>query len=522
MATNLRRALVGAVVALGAAIGLAAPAAAAPLPPATVASLQQTMSLPRYANSTWGVSVVDATTGERLYGLNAPQLFVPGSVMKEFSLATAMASYPSDYRFRTPVYRRGTVSDGTLDGDLVLVGSGDFSFGTRETPQGTLAYTSADHNEANSLGFATPLPYNPLRALDQLAQRVRAAGIRTVSGDVAIDDRLWNPYDGWPDGEITSIWVNENLIDVTVNPGKAGTKAAIAWRPRTPAYRVESTVTTGPRGSATELSVDRVGPGLLRVSGRIAAGGGKALRNYLVDDPASFARSAFIQSLERAGVSVDAPATGANPRGVLPRSRRYPASTRVAQHVSPEFNQYATVVLKVSYNRGADLMVCLSALKSGSRNCPDGLERDNSVLGKLGVPMDNQVFAFDGAGSDDHDRISIDAVTELNRIIAAQPFGARFRSALSNLGVTGDLALFGAGSPAKGKLQAKTGTRAVTTGAGQTLVLQRGLSGYLTAASGRQLLVTIFTNDFQISGIPDLLAAANDQITMVNAIYLGT
>ena len=40
------------------------------------------MSLPRYANSTWGVSVVDATTGENLYGRNAPQLFVPGSVMK--------------------------------------------------------------------------------------------------------------------------------------------------------------------------------------------------------------------------------------------------------------------------------------------------------------------------------------------------------------------------------------------------------------------------------------------------------
>ena len=143
-------------------------------------------------------------------------------------------------------------------------------------------------------------------------------------------------------------------------------------------------MTTGPKGSATELRWTRVGPGLLRVSGRIAAGGGKALRNYLVDDPASFARSAFIQSLERAGVSVDAPATGANPRGVLPRSRSYPASTRVAQHVSPEFNQYATVVLKVSYNRGADLMVCLSALKSGSRNCPDGLERDNKRAGQAG------------------------------------------------------------------------------------------------------------------------------------------
>jgi D-alanyl-D-alanine carboxypeptidase/D-alanyl-D-alanine-endopeptidase (penicillin-binding protein 4) len=88
-----------------------------------------------------------------------------------------------------------------------------------------------------------------------------------------------------------------------------------------------------------------------------------------VDDPASFARSAFIQSLERAGVSVDAPATGDNPRA-LPRS--HPASTCVAQHVSPEFNQHATVVLGSAIT-AALTSWCLSAPKSGSRNCPDGL-----------------------------------------------------------------------------------------------------------------------------------------------------
>ena len=34
--------------------------------------------------------------------------------------------------------------------------------------------------------------------------------------------------------------------------------------------------------------------------------------------------------------------------------------------------------------------------------------------------------------------------------------------------------------------------------------------------------MTIFVNNFQITGIQDLLAAVNDQITMVDTIYLGT
>lgn len=518
---RLRRILIGAATA-GTLAALAAPAVAVPLGAPTIDSLEQTMASPRYANSTWGVSVVDATTGENLYGLNANKMFVPGSVVKSFSLATTLASYDEDtYRFRTPVYRRGPVTKGVAT-DLVLVGSGDFSFGTRETPQGTLAFNSADHNEANALGFATLLPYNPLRVLDKLARQVRASGINQVSGDVAIDDRLWKPYDGWPDGQIGSIWVNENLIDVTTTPTKPGQKATIDWRPKTPAYRVVSDVVTSPKGSPTNLNVTKIRDGVLRISGRIPAGGGKAVRNYLVDDPAAFARSAFIQSLQKAGVKVDAPATGANPTAVLPAQRSYPASARLAQHVSPPLAQYATVVLKVSYNRGADLMVCLSALKAGSRDCPDGIAHGTKVLGGLGVPMTNQVFLFDGAGSDDHNHFTLDAATALNRAITAQPFGPLFRAGLPNLGVSGDLAVFGATSPAKGKLQAKTGTRAATSGSGQVLTLQRGLSGYLTSSTGRQLLVSIFVNNFEITSISDLLAAANDQITMVDAIYLGT
>ena len=122
-------------------------------------------------------------------------------------------------------------------GNLVLVGSGDLRFGLREEPDGSLFYENfpvLDHSYAN-LGVpgAIEPPGDPLAVLDQFAQKVKAAGITRVNGDVVVDDRLFTPIQ-WPDGVVSPIWVNENLIDVEVSPGSAaGQPTTIDWRPKT-------------------------------------------------------------------------------------------------------------------------------------------------------------------------------------------------------------------------------------------------------------------------------------------------
>jgi D-alanyl-D-alanine carboxypeptidase/D-alanyl-D-alanine-endopeptidase (penicillin-binding protein 4) len=84
-----------------------------------------------------------------------------------------------------------------------------------------------------------------------------------------------------------------------------------------------------------------------------------------VDHPPEFARTAFIEALQRAGVTVTAPATGRNPVALLPPKGSYRAADRVGQHVSATLAQFAKLIRKVSYNRGADLMVCLAAVQDG-------------------------------------------------------------------------------------------------------------------------------------------------------------
>ena len=154
---------------------------------------------------------------------------------------------------------------------------------------------------------------------------MRAAGITQVDGDVIVDDRLFTPI-SWPDGLVSPIWVNENLIDIEVTPGaSAGQPATIDWRPMTASYSVEAQVTTVDAGGTTSLAVTEPNPGHLVVTGQIAAGTAPWLVVKEIADPAAFARTAFIEALQRAGVTVAATSTGPNPASELPAA----AATRL-------------------------------------------------------------------------------------------------------------------------------------------------------------------------------------------------
>lgn len=127
----------------------------------------------------------------------------------------------------------GPVAGGVLSGDLILVASGDLTFGGRARADATLDYTDFDHNEAHSFYGSGLTPEDPLAAVDELARQVYAAGIRRVEGDVVIDDRLFDSF-RVPNGDvlISPMSLNENLIDFTLAPGaQTGDRALLDWRP---------------------------------------------------------------------------------------------------------------------------------------------------------------------------------------------------------------------------------------------------------------------------------------------------
>jgi D-alanyl-D-alanine carboxypeptidase/D-alanyl-D-alanine-endopeptidase (penicillin-binding protein 4) len=478
-------------------------------------AIEQVTSEPRYEHSSWGFSVRDLSTGEVLLEQSSDKMFVPGSIFKTFSGATVLDGYGPDYRFRTPVYRTDALNQGVLEGDLVLVASGDLSLGLREQPDGTMAFANApefDHTYAN-VAPQTGLVGDPLAGLNELAQQARDAGLREVRGDVVIDDRLFKPWES-PDGLISPIMVNENRIDITTKPTSSGDAAKVHWRPKTAAYTLKNEVKTVAEDGETNLEVDQPEPGVIRISGQIAAGSDPAIRVGEVEDPAAFARTAFIEALERAGIEVSATPTGSNPSDLLPSEDTYRESERVAQHVSAPLEEFTAVIFKTSHNPGAQLMTCLSAVKAGSRDCEDGLKQEFEVFTGLGVPAQS-TFIFDGAGSDDHNRTTPDAMTEFLRAVDEQSYGEAFRSSLAIVGEEGTQAEALKDSPAVGKIRVKDGTRVIPTPAGQGIVLGKTLVGYVEAESGRRLVISIMVGNVPVASAQEIFpvveSVTNDQ-----------
>src|SRR5947208_2661004 len=104
---------------------------------------------PRYKEAHWGVLFVDAKSGETLFSRNESKLFAPASVTKCFTVAAAMDGLGVDYRFETPVVKRGDVDrEGTLAGDLILIASGDLTLGGRTTEASEIEFTNGDHTYA--------------------------------------------------------------------------------------------------------------------------------------------------------------------------------------------------------------------------------------------------------------------------------------------------------------------------------------------------------------------------------------
>lgn len=515
------RRLVAGLAPLSAALAslaLAGGASAEPVPPAVQKTIDQVQSKPLYKDSVFGLRVIDQDTGEVLIDQKPNQLFVPGSIMKTFTAAAVLDAYGTEHRFRTPVYRTSKLRGGRLRGDLVLVASGDYSLGLRERRGGALGYNSTpaiDHNYGNTpLDGTTILARShPLAGLEDLAEQVRQSGVRRVAGDVIIDDRLFEAWES-PDGLISPIWVNENVIDMETRPTAPGQRAKLQWRPKTGGIRVINRATTGPAGSALTLSATGPENGVVKLRGRIPDDSGRTLLIVQVPDPPSFARTAFINALEEAGVEVSAPERGDNPRSALPPSRSLRPADRVALRVSPAtLSEYVKAILKVSYNRGADDMLCLVAVKLGSDDCLAGLGAITKLYGTLGVDPTG-VFQFDGAGSSDQNRISPTAATTFLRGLTGQPYFSAFFEAVPVLGVNGTLRAEGLGFPAPGSIHAKTGNR-IYAGGSSPFVLEAGQTrmGYIEAASGRKLVYADFVNNILLGETP---AGANQGIAEIN------
>jgi D-alanyl-D-alanine carboxypeptidase/D-alanyl-D-alanine-endopeptidase (penicillin-binding protein 4) len=451
-----------------------------------------------YEHAHWGIHVEDLVTGEILVGMNSERLFAPASNTKLFSVAAALEEFGAEHTFETRIHRQGDLSTtGVLRGELILRPTGDLTLGGRDDGKGGIAFGNSDHIYANSNPNTELTDPSPVAGLENLAAQVKAAGIKAIR-DLIIDNRLFTPTSSTGSGpsSVTPIVVNDNLVDFIIQPTTRGKPARVDYRPTSASYVVESHVQTIGRGSYS-VRIQSPRPGHFVLTGTIPHRHPRQIEVHEVHDPAANARQLLIEALRRAGVAVGASQTEFNPDHLLPRSCE--GLPVVAKLVTAPFSEEVKLILKVSHNLHASTLPVLIAVRHGQKDLNAGLALQGKLLRKIGVDVDD--ISFGGAAGGARADMTTPRVTvQLLRLIASRPYYKAFRRALPILGVDGTLFQIATDSPARGKVQAKTGTYYVYNAMNKRrLLTSKALGGYMTAKSGRHLAFSIVVNNVHLN-----------------------
>lgn len=499
-----------------------------PLPEA----IKTVMAKPVYRNAVWGLRVVDLASGELIYSVDPNRNLLIASVRKSFSVGMTLDALGTAHRFHTPVYRQGAVdAGGGLDGNLILVASGDMSMGGRVNPDGSYAITDLDHNEANALGDAELTAPDPLAGYKALAAQIKASGITRVRGDVVIDERLWAPFDFREQFQVSPIFVNDDLVDIAITPGAVGAAANVVSRPLSAAFKMGSTLMTAAAGSPIDVTLTPELPTCIGkspcdgiVSGAVPLdlvgpliGKLPLVRAFRITQPAAYARTVLIEALAAAGVVVDAAVVGPNPSSKLPAATTYSAATQVAELVSARYADHARHIMKVSYNLGADTSLMHFGLAHGVRTQADALVAEKKALvGDFGLNA-NELEFIDGSG-DGETRASNRAVVGLLTAMTKRPVAADYLATFPLLGVDGSLQLVSnfTADPtlagARGQVMAKTGTFVDSASTATRLLIRaEAFAGYIHTKGGRTLVYQLVVNDMEaVPGFPQLVDVIQD------------
>jgi PBP4 family serine-type D-alanyl-D-alanine carboxypeptidase len=503
-----------ALVPLGVMLCLCAPAAQAQT--TFNAAFDAIRARADYAHSFFGVEIYSLDRKAVLYQWNGDKLFVPGSTTKLLTVGTALSLLGPDFRFHTPVYRTGPIRNGTLKGNLVLVGSGDANLSGRTQPDSTLAFTDEDHSYG---GFESKLIGDPLAALESLAQQVAASGIRRIDGQVLVDASLFpeGKHEGGTGTVVSSLVVNDNVVDIVMTPGTGiGKPVALQISPLPSYIRIVNKTTTGAAGTKVTLDTsakERPDKAVeVTLTGTMPLDAHALVNSYAVESPSRFAAALFVQALEQKGVSVKNRAYPATPTGDAFKAY-YTSENRVAEFVSAPFREDVKLTLKMSQNLHAELMpFVLGATLGKAKDKIDlagfGLEHD--FLSKAGLDLTS---ASQGDGPGARALFTPDFMVHYLAFMAATPNFEVFRNALPVLGKDGTLFKIATQSPAAGHVFAKTGTYDQADYVNHSATLTgKGLAGYTTTPSGEHLAFALYVNN-----VP-LKADMDDQVKMSDAV----
>ena len=435
------------------------------------AELERIFSDANFAAAQWGVEIVSLDRGDTLYERNSGRLYMPASNNKVVTTSAALARLGPDFHYETRVLTDGTIAEGVLRGNLIVVGAGDPSLAPR--------FWSGD----------------PFHVFAEWAGKLKGLGVLAIEGDLVGDDSAFQEQGigtGWEWDDlaygyaapVSALQFNENLATVEISPGKGERDSALVKASPIGDYiSITADLTTGAAGSESQIDIERGEAGeTLVIRGSIPAGSRTLKQDVAVRYPTVYFLHALKQSLANAGIDVSR--CGTRPS----RGAGQAAASTLWTQTSPRLVEIVKPLLKVSQNLYAEALArTMGNVLRRQGTFVQGKSVVEEALSIMAVPKGTYSYS-DGSGLSRLNLVSADMMVRILKYMSRQKYFPEFYDALPIAGVDGTISDRMKGTRAENNVHAKTGSIAHV----------RALSGYVRTADGEMLAFSMLVNNFLV------------------------
>ncbi|HRH44825.1 MAG TPA: D-alanyl-D-alanine carboxypeptidase/D-alanyl-D-alanine-endopeptidase [Pyrinomonadaceae bacterium] len=437
--------------------------------------INQTIDTSEFANARWGIIAISLKDGRVVCARETNKLFNPASTQKLLTSIVALDKLGANFRWKTSVYSTKQIEGDTLNGDLILYGTGAPDF---------------DEN-----------------GLDKLVNELKNKGLKHIKGNLIGDESYFRGDkvgDGWAWGELqwyygaeaAALTFNENQAEISLKNGKpvSSTDYVKTNGEVKPTQDIEAI------GLKREINENEV----------YAWGNGANLQAKIsVSKPAFWAAKSFKTKLEKNGITVDGEVKFIDWKA----ENKFDVSNAVelSSTESATLGEIIRKMNKDSVNLYAELILRTLGKKFGE-TAPDENPKINKLRGddlagasviKKWLAENNiatdDIQIHDGSGLSRLDFVTPEAMGRAIVFASQSKFADVFKSSLPIAGTDGTL---------RGRLRSLSGKVLAKTG---SITYVNALAGYAKIADETFVFVIITNNETR----------KNDSLSVVDSIVTG-
>ncbi len=381
---------------------------------------QQFESDPQLSHAISSLYVIDAKTGKVIFDKNSQVGLAPASTQKIITAATAFELLGKDYRFKTFLYANGSIKNDTLNGDFIIKGSGDPTFGSPRFPG---AKRKA--------------------ILENIINIMANQKIKFITGDIIVDESSFDTNttpDGWIWQDIGNYYGagaaalnwNDNQYDLILKSGSNENDKVkvVRTEPELQVYSLMNELKTGPKNSGDNGYI-YIAPYAVNgfVRGTIPPGQSE----FSISGSFPMPSLQFLIELEKifseSGIKID---------GKTRTSLDYEANNKILKYssipfisiISPSLDSIIYWFLKKSINLyGEALIKTFAYEKNGFGSTDSGVEMVKNFWKQKGLDED-ELNISDGSGLSPQNRVTTHAQVEVLKYAKTKEWFKYFYDAL--------------------------------------------------------------------------------------------